>query len=261
MTEFNTLQRDCIVSIYIVDFYDKMGKYDFKNYVPLGGYMKKTVTIVTLGTLLMATMPAVYAAANLEKGETLLELGVSLNSKVKGEGALDLEAAGESGFKSAITYAVEDNIAIQYRKNMFKSEKKTVSLAGQNLTTHANSDLSDYNILYRLNKHTNLIVGYENDKITYGDYVQKATRSGMHIGLNNTYPLSQTTTVFTNNIYGKKMYSNEIGVNIDLDKKSLLSVSYIDRRVNDMDVKIPSFFSGKIDYTMTGISVMYGIKL
>ncbi|MBP2633973.1 MAG: hypothetical protein H6Q70_4601 [Firmicutes bacterium] len=224
--------------------------------------MKKTVTIVTLGTLLMTTMPATYAAENLAKGETRLELGVSLNSKVKGEGALALEAAGESGFKSAVTYAVEDNIDIQYRKNMFKSEKKTVTLGGSSLTTHANADLADYNILYQLNKNTKLIVGYENDKITYGKYVNKATRDGMHIGLNTTYPLSEKTALFTNSIYGKKMHSNEIGVNINLDQKSLLSVSYIDRRVNDMDVTIPAaHFSGNIDYKMTGITVMYGMKL
>ena len=223
--------------------------------------MKKTVTVATLGALLITATPAVYAGANLEKGETLLEIGASFNSKVKGEGSIDLEAAGESGFKTAITHAVDDKVSIQYRKNMFKSEQKTVTLGGSSLTTHANADLADYNILYQLNKNTKLIVGYENDKITYGKYVNKATRDGMHIGLNTTYPLSEKTALFTNSIYGKKMHSNEIGVNINLDQKSLLSVSYIDRRVNDMDVKIPPILSGKIDYKMTGITVMYGMKL
>ncbi|MDF2565379.1 MAG: hypothetical protein K0Q53_1774 [Massilibacillus sp.] len=224
--------------------------------------MKKTLTLVTLGTLLMTTMPAVYAGTNLAKGETLLELGASLNSKVKGEGPLALEAAGKSGFKSAITYAVDDSVSIQYRKNMFQSENKTVTLGHASMTTHANADLADYNILYRLNKNMKLIVGYENDKITYGSYVDKATRDGLHIGLNTTYPLSEKIALFSNNIYGKKIHSNEIGVNIDLDQKSLLSISYIDRRVNDMDAKIPQVnYSGKIDYKMTGIAVMYGMKL
>ncbi|WP_110953829.1 hypothetical protein [Anaerosinus massiliensis] len=224
--------------------------------------MQNSIKILVCSTLLMSSMPAAWAGADLGKGETLLEIGSSLNSKVKGEGALPLEAGGESGFKSAITYAIDDNLSIQYRKNMFTSEEKTVSLGGYNLTTQANADLSDYNLLYKLNKNAKLIVGYEHNKITYDDYVTKATRSGMHIGLNTTYPLSQKTALFTNHIYGNKMRSNEIGFNIDLDKKSALAISYIDRRVNDMDVKIPAVnYTNKIDYKMTGIAVMYGIKL
>lgn len=224
--------------------------------------MNKIVTVATLGALIMTTMPAVYAGTNLEKGETLLEIGSSLNSKVEGEGSLALDAAGESGFKTSITHAINDKVSIQYRKNMFQSEEKTVTLGHASMTTHANADLADYNVLYRLNKNTKLIVGYENDKITYGKYVDKASRNGMHIGLNTTYPLSEKTTLFTNTIYGKKIHSNEIGVSTDFDTKSLLSISYIDRRVNDMDVNIPiASYSGNIDYKMTGITVMYGMKL
>lgn len=224
--------------------------------------MNKIVTVATLGVLIMTAMPAVYAGTNLEKGETLLEIGSSLNSKVEGEGSLALNAAGESGFKASITHTINDKVSIQYRKNMFQSEEKTVTLGHLSMTTHANADLADYNVLYRLNKNTKLIVGYENDKITYGKYVDKATRNGMHIGLHTTYPLSEKTTLFTNTIYGKKMHSNEIGVNIDFDTKNLLSISYIDRRVNNMDVNIPiASYSGNIDYKMTGITVMYGMKL
>lgn len=233
--------------------------------------MQKLLTSCILGAMLVVASPSAHAAsvANLEPGETLLELGVSLDSKVKGQiNQSPLEAAGESGFKSAITYAVNDKIEVQYRKNMFQSKETTahtnISGYALSLTTKAHADLTDYNLLYKLNDHHKAIVGYETNKISYEDYVHTDKRSSWHIGLNNTYPLSEKATLFTNNIYGQKVRSNEIGVQINFSDRDMVSVSYIDRRTNDMKVtgKYASmpFDLGKTDYKMTGIAIMYGMK-
>ena len=226
--------------------------------------MKKFFSILALSTFVMAsTTLSAEAGTSLKKGETLIEFGSSLNSTVSTKVG---DVGGKSGFKSAITYAIEDGIAIQYRKNMFTSKQGTFGP----MSTHANADLADYNILYRLNKHNSLILGYETNKVTYDDYISKANRSSWHIGLNTVYPLNEQTAIFTNLIFGKKVSSKEIGVNFDLNDRSLLAISYIDRRVNDMEVSprdsVPSFGQdlinaiGNTDYKMTGIAIMYGYK-
>ena len=67
--------------------------------------------------------------------------------------------------------------------------------------------------------------------------------------------------LFGTYLKGKDVSLSEIGIKYDLTKNSVVTVSYIEREVNDMDVDIDLYnLHTKADYKLSGLSLMYGLK-
>lgn len=228
--------------------------------------MYKILAALTMGLILTGTTVFASPAAEFEKGAVVLEVGSTLNSKVKGRGFMNLDANGESGYKYSITTGISDKFALQYKQGNFKSEQKTVTIGGGSLTTYAKAQPMDINLLYKVNPNLVLITGYEHNKISYGQYVASDSSSAFHIGLSGTHKLDDKATLFATVLTGKDVSLKEAGVSYKLSAVSAVTVSYAERKMKDMDLKISpapglTLPTQKADYTMTGITFMYGVKL
>ncbi len=229
--------------------------------------MRKIIAALTMGLILTGTTAFASPTAEFEKGAVVLEVGSTLNSKVKGQGYMSIDANGDSGYKYSIITGLSDKFALQYKQGNFKSEQKTVSIAGLgSLTTYAKAEPMDINLLYKVNPNLVLITGYEHNKISYGQYVAPASRSAFHIGLTGTHKLDDKATLFATVLTGNEVSLKEAGVSYKLSAVSAVTVSYAERKMKDMDLKISpipalTLPTQKADYTMTGITFMYGVKL
>lgn len=226
--------------------------------------MRKLITtILTLSILATGTAFA-SPTVDFEKGAVIFEAGTAVHSKVSGKGHLAVSADGKSGYKYAVTAGLGNNLALQFKQGHFKSEDSTVTLPGLgSLTTYAESNLIDINLLYKINPHLTLITGYEHDKISYGNYVTPASKSSLHIGLTATHSLGKNTDLFATLIAGKDVSLREIGISQKLSSVSTLNVSYADRRFNNVDLAIPigPGFYDKMDYKTTGITCLLDFKM
>lgn len=218
--------------------------------------MKNFITGLTLAILFFSHINA-SEASELTPKQTLIELGGSLTSNVEGKGPLPLSAKAESGYKITLTHAINDHLAIQYKRSEFQSEEKTM-LA---ITTTADAVLDDVNLIYKLNKNFDAVLGYEHNKITYGKAVSPAVKSNLHFGLIAHTDLSDKALLYASYIQGKDTSLAEVGVKYDLTKNSLVTLSYVDRHINNMDVSIDAYrLHTKVDYQLSGLSLMYGLK-
>lgn len=237
--------------------------------------MKKTLILFGLAAIFGFNTATASASevARLSKGECLFEIGTSPNAKVTGKiKGTDAEAEGKSGFKTTFTYAIDDDWEFQYRKTMFDSKEASISLFGRTLSSTSSVDLNDYNFRYRLNDRHKLVFGLENSRINYDKYVKPASHTTFHIGFDSEYPLSSKATAFTKHVWGNHTSDQEYGVLFDVSKRETVSVSYIHRKSRlpvslytdqlglppAMGAELPL---GSTDYKMTGISLMYGVKL
>lgn len=225
--------------------------------------MRKLAASLTLGLVLSTATTFASPSAQFEEGAVVLEIGSALGSKVSGKGFANLEVDGKSGFKSNLTIGLNDRLAFQYRYGQFKSEEATVETAYGPLTTYAADKLQDFNLLYKITPNLNLIAGYEYDKVTYGEYVQDASKSVPHAGIAANYPVSEKASLFATLVGGKDVSLVEAGVSYKMSDVTALNVCYAERKVNDMDVKIssPAAVNSKADYTMTGVTFMLAFKM
>lgn len=239
--------------------------------------MKKLIAILSLATIFSCNIHTASASevTNLSKGEYLFEIGTSPNAKVSGKiREQDAEAKGKTGFKSTFTYAIDENWEFQYRKTMFDSKESSITLYNMPLTSTASVDLNDYNLRYKLNDRHKLVLGLENSRINYDKYVKPASHTTFHIGFDSEYPLNEKLTGFTKHVWGHHTSDHEYGLLFDISKRETISISYISRKSR---LPVALFTSqinpayeplmgseislGDTDYKMTGISLMYGIKL
>ncbi|WP_378954137.1 hypothetical protein [Pelosinus sp. sgz500959] len=224
--------------------------------------MRKLIAVMTMGLMMTATTSFASPTANFEKGAVNLEIGSTLNSKVNGKGTAAADVDGKSGFKAVLTTGLSDHFALQYKQGMFTSEDSTMTSGGLPLTTYAEANLRDLNLLYKVNPNLTFLVGYEDDKISFGKYVTSASHSALHFGLTGTHKLNDKSTLFATVVQGKNVSLREIGVSYQMSQSTAFNVSYADRRIKNMDLKVPlAGINGKEDYKMTGITCLFDFKL
>ncbi len=222
--------------------------------------MRKLIALFTLTTGLFMTTSIVYASpvTEFEKGALSVEIGSTLDSKVSGRGKISADVVGDSGFKATATAGVNDRFAVQLKHGMFKSKKTTIL----SMTTYAKAEPSDFNFLYKVNPNLTFITGYEYTKISYGDFVSSASKSALHFGVTGTHKLNDDYTLFATLIGGKDVSLKEIGVSYKMSKSTTFNVSYAERKVKNVDLKVPAaHINGKENYTMKGISCLITFKL
>ncbi|WP_371367310.1 hypothetical protein SRRS_13150 [Sporomusa rhizae] len=225
--------------------------------------MRKIVAALSMGLILTGATVYASPAAEFERGAVVLEVGGAFNSKVKGQGYMNLDADGDSGYKYSVTAGLSDKFALQYKHGDFKSVYKTVTVPSLgSLTTYAEAEPTDIQLLYKINPNLVLTTGYEHTKISYGRFVESATRSAFHIGLTGTHKIDDKTTLFATILTGKDVDFKEAGVSYKLSPRSAFTVSYAERKVKDMDLKIARVpQTSKVDYTMTGITCMFATRI
>lgn len=226
--------------------------------------MRKLVAALTMGLILTGTTVFASPTAEFEKGAVVFEFGSTLNSKVKGQGFMNVDANGESGYKCSVIAGLDDKLALQLKHGNFKSEQKTITIAelgGKSLTTYAKAEPTDINLLYKVNPNLVLTTGYEHNKISYGKFVEPASRSAFHIGLTGTHKLDDKATLFATMLTGNNVSLKEAGISYKLSAVSAVTIGYAERKVKDVDLKINGVPTNKVDYTMTGITCMYAARI
>lgn len=222
--------------------------------------MRKLIALLTLTTGLFIATNTVSASptAEFEKGAVSVEFGSTLGSKVSGRGRVPADVVGEFGFKATATAGLNDHLAVQLKHGMFKSEESSIL----GLTTYAKAEPSDLSLLYKVNPSLTFITGYEHTKISYGKFVSDASKSALHFGLTGTHKLNDKYTLFATLLGGKDVSLKEVGVSYKMSKSTTFNVSYAEREVRNVDLKVPlAGISGKEDYTMKGVSCLFAFKL
>lgn len=227
--------------------------------------MRKLIALLTLTTGFFIATNTVSASptAEFEKGAVSVELGSTLGSKVSGRGKVSADVVGEFGFKATATAGLNDHLAMQLKHGMFKSEESTIPTALGSLTTYAKAEPSDFNLLYKVNPNLTFITGYEHTKISYGKFVSDASKSSFHFGLTGTHKLNDKYTLFATLLGGKDVSLKEVGVSYKMSKSTSFNVSYAERKVENVDVKLKAttLLDGKENYTMKGVSCLFAFKL
>lgn len=220
--------------------------------------------LFALFTLCLVTTGTAFASptTNFEKGSVTFEIGTSTFSKVSGQGTLHVSADGKSGYKYAVTAGLGNNWAVQFKQGIFRSEDSTVSIGPATMTTYAEGDLIDVNLLHKINPHLTMVVGYEHDKVSYGQHVNPASKSSLHFGFTATQDLSKNTALFGTLLMGSGVSLKEIGVSQKLSPVSTLNVSYAERKFDSVDLTIPAIgFRDKMEYKLTGVTCVVDFKL
>jgi hypothetical protein len=221
------------------------------------------VLTITAGLFIAANTVSASPTAEFEKGAVSVELGSTLGSKVNGRGKVSADVVGEFGFKATATAGLNDHLAIQLKHGMFKSEESTIPTVLRPLTTYAKAQPSDLNLLYKVNPNLTFITGYEHTKISYGAHVYDASKSALHFGLTGTHKLNDRSTLFATLLGGKDVSLKEVGVSYKMSKSTTFNVSYAERKVENLDLKLKAttLLDGKESYTMKGVSCLFAFKL
>jgi predicted porin len=221
--------------------------------------MHKRIAVLTLTTGLFLATNIVSASptTEFEKGSVSVEIGSTLDSKVSGQGRISAEVTGESGFKAAVTTGLNDHLALQLKHGFFKSEESNIL----SMTTYAKAEPSDLNLIYKVTPNLSFITGYEHTKISYGKFVSDASKSALHFGMTGTHKLNDNYTLFATLLEGKDVSLKEIGVSYQISKSTTFNLSYAERKVENVDLKVGPAISGKENYTMKGISCLFAFKL
>lgn len=220
--------------------------------------MHKLIAVLTTGLIMTTATTFASPTTEFEKGAINLEIGSTLNSKVSGRGKISADVTGKSGYKAVLTAALNNQWALQYKQGMFTSKNSTISV----LNTYAEAAPQDFNLLYKVNPNLTFIAGYEHSKISYGNYVADASKSALHFGLTGTHKLNNKTTLFATILGGEDVSLKELGIHYQLSKTSAFNVSYAERKVDNVDLKVPLLHvNDKENYTMKGITCLFAFKL
>lgn len=224
--------------------------------------MRKLITVLTLGIILTGNTAFASAETEIKTGNVTFEIGSTLNSKVKGTGAMSAEIDGKSGFKASLIADINNHLSFQYKYGSFKSEEDTTRSLPQPITTYAKAEIWDANLLYKLNPNLTLIAGYENTDISFGKAVLPASKAAVHLGIHASHEINDKTTLFSNLIGGKDVSLKELGINYKLSHNTSFSMSYAEREMKDLDLIIPiANFNKKESYNMSGITCVFSQKL
>lgn len=226
--------------------------------------MKKKVLALTaaLGIILGGTVANASPISDFDKGALEIEFGSTLNSSVSGKGTLHPSADGKEGFKYGVAYGLGNNTALLLKGGKFKSEDATVALGAQELTTYAKSDIRELDVVYKLTDNVSAAVGYVENTISYGKYVNKEKASSLHVGLIANKKINDSLKAFTGVMVGNDVLYWEAGLGIKLAEDTNLNVAYGEREFNNVAIAVPvANFKDVIDYKMKGITFMLSHKI
>lgn len=219
--------------------------------------MKKFIAFAILG-LFIFSAPTITEAVELQTNETQIELGGAIISKGEAKSFQAADAHAKSGYDFAITHALTDKLLIRYNLGNFRSEDKKML----GMVSYSKTKLNDFNLIYKASDNFDIIAGYENNKFTFGQAVEPATKSSFHFGFDIHKKLNDKLLLYAAYIKGNDSSLSDIGIKYDFTKNNTLSVSYAKRKVNDVDLNLNAFnIHTKADYTLSGLLLMYGTKL
>lgn len=223
--------------------------------------MRNIIAVISMGLILTGVPALASPTAEFKQGAIVLEFGSTLHSRVLGQGYMEVGADGDSGYKYSVTAGLSDKFALQFKDGYCRTESKTALVDGRSLRTYAKSEPSDLNLLYKVNPNLVLIAGYEHTKVSYGKYIAPASRSTFHLGVTGIHKLDDKATLFATMVRGSGASLNEAGISYALSDASTFTVSYAKRKVKDVDLQILNLPTHKEDYTMKGITCMFGTRL
>lgn len=219
--------------------------------------MKKFIAFAALGLFIFST-PAITEAVELQSNETQIEVGGALISKGEAKSFLSADAHAKSGYELAITHALTDKLLVRYNLGSFRSEDKEML----GMVSYSKTKLNDFNFIYKASDNFDIIAGYENNKFTFGQAVEPATKASFHFGFDIHKKLNDKTLLYAAYIKGRDSSLSNIGIKYDFTKNNMLSLSYSKRKINDVDLNINNFnIHTKADYTLSGLLLMYGMKI
>jgi opacity protein-like surface antigen len=174
--------------------------------------MKKKILSALIATMVVGSVTAMAAPAEIEEGKWDVTIGSSFSPNTEDNG---YDVDGESGLYGNITYGMDDQWAIQYDYSHYGYGERGWS---------ADGDASEVNVLYKLSPNLNAYAGY----VYYGeDYDGEGyDTDGVQIGLQGWYPIADKVDLFGKIGIGNKTEIYEIGATYNFADNWGLDVSY-----------------------------------
>lgn len=174
--------------------------------------MKKKVLSALIATMVVGSVTAMAAPAEIEEGQWNITMGSSINTSTDTGG---YDADGDSGFYGNVTYSINDDWAIQYDYSHYGYNDSGADAKG---------DASEVNVLYKLNPHLNAYAGY----VYYGENYDGVgyDTGGYQVGLQGWYPIADKVKLFGKAGIGNNSQVYEIGAGYALADNWDLDVSY-----------------------------------
>ncbi|MBQ6713088.1 MAG: outer membrane beta-barrel protein [Selenomonadales bacterium] len=207
--------------------------------------MKKKVLSALIATMVVGSVTAMAAPAEIEEGKWDVTLGTSFSPNSEYEGR-DLD--GDSGFYGNITYGMDDNWAIQYDYSHYSYSLRDEEGKG---------DASEVNILYKLSPNLNAYAGYVyyGEKYTYAGGSDGYHTDGIQVGLQGWYPLGEKVNLFGKIGIGNNNQIYEIGSTYKFADDWGLDVSYRWAEYKDFNDEDDGDY--KFDGVRAGISTTF----
>ncbi len=174
--------------------------------------MKKKILSALIATMVVGSVTAMAAPAEIEEGKWDLTIGSSFSPNTEDNGH---DVDGDIGLYGNITYGMSDDWAIQYDYSHYEYGERSWASKG---------DASEVNVLYKLNPNLNAYAGYVYYGEDYGGI--GCDTQGFQIGLQGWYPVADKVNLFGKVGLGNNSQIYEIGAAYELADKWDLDVSY-----------------------------------
>ncbi|MBQ2114536.1 MAG: outer membrane beta-barrel protein [Selenomonadales bacterium] len=192
--------------------------------------MKKKVLSALIATMVVGSVTAMAAPAEIEEGKWDVTIGSSFSPNTEDNG---YDVDGESGLYGNITYGMDDKWALQYDYSHYGYGERSWSAKG---------DASEVNILYKLSPNLNAYAGY----VYYGENYDGAGchTDGAQVGLQGWYPIADQVNLFGKIGLGNNNQVYEIGATYNFADDWGLDVSYRWAEYKDIDNTADVQFDG-----------------
>ena len=174
--------------------------------------MKKKILSALIATMVVGSVTAMAAPAEIQEGKWDVTLGASLNPHTE-YGSADLD--GNSSFYGNVTYGMDDQWALQYDYSHCDYNARAVKVKG---------DASEVNVLYKLDPQLNAYAGY----VYYGENYNGSGfhNDGYQVGLQGWYPLADQVNLFGKIGIGNNSQVYELGATYKFVEDWGLDLSY-----------------------------------
>lgn len=222
--------------------------------------MKRFFGVIVLWLCVLVVAVPVEAA-EVKAHETLIEAGGAVISH--GQGAISMatmDSKAACGYQLGVTYAFTDKLSVKYGLGNFVSEKE--KFMGFSADSCAHTDHID--LVQKIDEHVDLYVGWEHNKFTYSDYATQESQSSFLAGAEVHADVDDRTRLYAEYLRGRNIIISEFGIKYDFSPVSSVNLFYAKHEVDDVDVGVeagPILMKTQVDYNMSGLVVMYGIKL
>ena len=174
--------------------------------------MKKKVLSALVATMVVGSVTAMAAPAEIQEGQWNITMGSSISPSADIGG---WEADSDCGFYGNITYGLTDDWAIQYDYSHYDYNDGWAAAKG---------DASEVNVLYKLSPNLNAYAGYVYYGEDYGGYGYDT--NGYQVGLQGWYPIADKVKLFGKAGIGNNSQIYELGAGYALADNWDIDVSY-----------------------------------